>query len=78
MKSSFLGVLRASALKVVVDPSFGGSAVSYLLDRYNQTSHWAICASGEALNYSNTTSSKRLRPHFRVGRESQRGGLLFS
>jgi hypothetical protein len=53
MKSSFLCVLRASALalKVVVDPSFGGSAVSYLLDRYNRTSHWAICASGEALNY---------------------------
>ncbi len=33
IKNSLLGVLSASALKIVADPSFGGSAVSPLLDR---------------------------------------------
>jgi len=30
IKNSYLGVFRASALKVVADPSFGGSAVNTL------------------------------------------------
>ena len=36
IKNSLLCALGASALKTVADPSFGGSAVSSLLDRYNQ------------------------------------------
>jgi len=41
MKNSFLGVLRASA-------------ASYLLDRYNQTSHRKFVRAAKAFNYSNT------------------------
>jgi hypothetical protein len=37
VKNPFLCVLRASALKVVADPSFGGSAVSSLLHRNSVT-----------------------------------------
>jgi hypothetical protein len=36
IKNFSLGALRASAFRNVADPSFGGSAVSSLLNPYNQ------------------------------------------
>jgi hypothetical protein len=39
IKNSLLCVLNPSALKIVADPSSGGSAVSFLQGGYNQYSH---------------------------------------